>query len=104
IFNVAMVQRDFGYNGYTVMHRLAVYDDAVVTQLAEQAFGKQAINDLRFLQAKNIGSLFAKETFDNVDARANRVDVPGCDTKGSCHAALLKGEGAMGQGRNRHPE
>ncbi len=50
VLHPAVEQRQFADNSYTVMHRLTVDHHMAIAELAEQPFGKQAVDDLGFLQ------------------------------------------------------
>jgi hypothetical protein len=91
-----------------MMHRLPIDDHMVIAQLAERAFRKLRVGNLGFLKAQYVGRFFAQEAFDNVDAGADRVDVPGSDTKGGCHGGCLgmrapEQEGSKAKKQNPHP-
>ena len=62
-----------------VVHRLAVQDLMRIAELAERRVGKVAVDHLGFLQAQDVGRFLAQKALDDVDAKANRIDVPGSD-------------------------
>jgi hypothetical protein len=62
-----------------VVHALAVEGVVHVALLEEQLGRENAVEDLRFLEAENVGLLLANQLLDQRDPRSNRVDVPGGD-------------------------
>jgi hypothetical protein len=64
-----------------MVHWLAIDHHMAIAQLPEQAFGKQAVDDLCFLKAQNIGRLLFQKAFDNVDPGADRIDIPRGDAE-----------------------
>ena len=64
------------------MHGLAIQNHMAITKLPKQSFGKQAVYYFGFLQAQDVRRFFFQIAFDNVDAGANRIDIPRCDTDG----------------------
>ena len=68
-----------------MMHRLAVQNHVAIAKLPKQSLRKKAVDDFGFLQAKNVGRFFFQIAFDNVDAGANRIDIPRGDTDGLRH-------------------
>src|SRR3954471_4518141 len=75
-----------------------------VAELAEALRRKKGVDHLRFLQAKNIRLMLAKETRDEVQPPAYRVDVPGGDFHGTSCAASARicasGQRALGPTSN----
>jgi hypothetical protein len=68
-----------------MMHRLAIQNHVAIAKLPEQSFRKQAVDDFGFLQAQDVGRFFFQIAFDDVDAGANRIDIPRGDTDGLRH-------------------
>ncbi len=75
------MQRHLADNRHAMVHRLAIDHHMAIAQLPEQTFGKQAVDDLRFLKAQDIRRLLFQKAFDNVDPGADRIDIPRCDAE-----------------------
>jgi hypothetical protein len=56
---------------------LALHMDMRIAHGPEGVIGEQLVLALDLLQAKDVGLEIIEETFDETDAQANGVDVPG---------------------------
>jgi hypothetical protein len=67
------------------MHRLAIQNHVAIAKLPKQSLRKKTVDDFGFLQAQNVGRFFFQKAFNDVDAGANRIDIPRGDTDGLGH-------------------
>jgi hypothetical protein len=65
----------------------------VEAERAERQLGKEPIDAFDLLQAEHVRLLRAHEAFDEVETQADRVDVPGGETK--THEVCPKKKGAQ---------
>jgi len=58
----------------------------IEAERAERHLGEEPVNAFDFLEAENVGPLSAHQAFDEVETKADRVDVPGGDAEsdGEC--------------------
>src|SRR5206468_11799167 len=59
-----------------VMHPLSVEHDMLIAALLERIGGEDTVEDLRFLQAQDVGLLLVDQPLDECRPRPYRVDVP----------------------------
>ena len=78
-------------DGDAMVHRLAADDDVVVAEPPEQPFRELAVADLGLLQAEDVGRFLDEEFLDDLDAGADRIDVPGRDFQSGGHGGGLSG-------------
>ena len=69
----------------------------IITQLPKRAFGKLPVDDFCFLQTQDIRRMIAQETFDNLNAKTNGVDVPRSDAECGRHGIRLSGPSGRGK-------
>ena len=73
------MQRQPAQDRDAVMHALPGEQAVDIAEPLERLVGKGRVVDLGLLQAQHVGRDLRQEIADNVDTRANRIDVPGGD-------------------------
>ena len=88
---VILMNRHPAHDRDAMVHFLAVQHLMDIAQTAEHIGGEGLVHHLGFLKAQYVRRFLGQELFDNVDARADAVDVPGCDGKSVGHGVALGG-------------